>query len=290
IAQKSEVYPLLTHGVRYLDIRIAEHDGEWYGCHGLLAAPIDGFLIDTIRFLSKTDGEFVVVELRHTYFETVGYYELFEYIASVKYEGKSLLDYVRYDKNDTPLEELRYNDVVNGGSGVIFVMREGPTDMFVGYIYDDEGNVSKTIIQWGGSTIATGKDYDLDVIFRNFKGVYGEVVYDPWHNQTTDKKMLEGIRETAALLKENKETYTSVFRINQAQKTPKFELDSIPASLFGWSLLDLANRFNAKLLEQPDFKEWLSVMPVFQVDYADSMKGGFNDKVVAILNEYNRGL
>ncbi|MDR3293609.1 MAG: hypothetical protein LBT20_05855, partial [Clostridiales bacterium] len=150
IAQKSEVYPLLTHGVRYLDIRIAEHDGEWYGCHGLLAAPIDGFLTDTIRFLSETTGEFVVVELRHTYFETVGYYELFEYIASVKYEGKSLLDYVRYDKYDTPLEELRYNDAVNGGSGVIFVMREGPTCMVIGILEDEEGNTISTIIDWGG--------------------------------------------------------------------------------------------------------------------------------------------
>jgi hypothetical protein len=261
VAQKSSVYDLLKRGTRYLDVRVAEYDGGFYGCHGFIADPISDFLTDTLKFLEETDGELVVIEIRHGYFDKKGYAELFEYTENVKRNGKSLLDYIRYDPTQIPLKDLRYGTATNGGSGVIILTPEA-TDGGAAAAFDSEREV------FGGVAYTTAP-------------------YAVWHNQTKESLILERIGNEYEKLKETPGLHGDVFRINQAQRTPKFAADSIFDALTGWSLLDMAYKYNYTLLTHPDFKEWLTVMPIFQVDYADGMYGGFNDKVMEIINEYN---
>jgi hypothetical protein len=274
VAQKSSAYDLLKRGVRYIDVRVAEYGGGFSACHGLIADPISEFLTDTLKFLEETDAELVVVEIRHGYFGKTGYAELFEYIKDVKKNGKNLFDYIRYDPTQIPLENLRYRTATNGGSGVVLLTPEAPSDA---PYFDCESA--------DGLTEATVWD---DGVFGGF--AYMTEPREVWHNQTKESLMLEGIRGEYKKLKENPELYKNTFRINQAQRTPKFEAASIFEVLVGWSLIDMAYKYNYTLLMQDDFKEWLSVMPIFQVDYADGMYEGFNDKVVKIINEYNAEL
>jgi hypothetical protein len=255
VAQKSSAYDLLRRGVRYIDVRAAEYGGGFYACHGLIADPISDFLSDALKFLEETDGELVVVEIRHAYFGETGYAELFEYMENFKQNGKSLFDYIRYDPTQIPLENLRYRTATDGGSGAVLLTPEAES---------------------------------ADGVFGGLG--YTEAPYAVWHNQTKESLMLEGIRGEYKKLKENPALYRNTFRVNQAQRTFKFEAASVVDALVGWSLIDMAYKYNYTLLTQADFKEWLSVMPVFQVDYSDGMYEGFNDKVVEIINEYNAEL
>ncbi|MDR2090252.1 MAG: hypothetical protein LBP62_01145 [Clostridiales bacterium] len=259
-AQKSSVYDLLKRGTRYLDVRAAEYGGGFYGCHGLIADPLSDFLDDALRFLEETEGEFIVVEFRHCYFDEKGYPELFEYIRNATRNGKNLFDYIRYDPTQIPLENLRYRTVVNGGSGVVILTPEAASA---------EGLP-------GGRT-----EGGL---------AYAAEPYAVWHNRAKESEVIDGIEREYALLKENPGLHGDVFRINQAQRTPTFSADSIIDSIAGWSLIDMAYKYNRTLLTHPDFKEWLTVMPVFQVDYTDGMYGDFNDGVIKIINEFNANL
>jgi hypothetical protein len=102
--------------------------------------------------------------------------------------------------------------------------------------------------------------------------------------------MLERIDAEYNTLKNNPSLDRDKFRVNQAQKSALFKGDRIADTLLGWSLLDLANNFNAELVNHKDFDGWLTVMPIFMTDYADSMKGGFNDKVIKKINAFNSAL
>jgi hypothetical protein len=296
VAQKSSAYNLLKRGVRYIDVRVAEYGDGFYACHGKIADPISDFLADTLKFLEETDGELVVVEIRHGYFDKTGHAELFEYIKNSKLNGKSLFDYIRFDPMQIPLENLRYKTATSGGSGVVLLAPEAPFD---GPIPNSSGgsgtaahgassDISFQNLMNGGFGNATTLVYEDDGVFGGL--AYTAEPYAVWHNQTKENLMLEGIRGEYRKLKENTELHRNTFRVNQAQRTPKFEADSIFEALIGWSLIDMAYKYNYTLLTQDDFKEWLSVMPVFQVDYADGMYEGFNDKVIEIINEYNAEL
>jgi hypothetical protein len=262
-AQKSSAYELLKRGARYFDLRVAEYKGEWYICHGpAISVKLSVCLEDFMRFLDETDGELVVLELRHVYFKELTHTDLNGYMESFIYNGKKLVDFIRFDAKATPLEDLRYSDAVNGGSGIVVLTPESS--------YPTQKNDGTVVI----------KDDTAD-------WAYGILPRAVWHNQVDDEKILEGIRTEYEYLKNNMNEFKGNFRINQAQKTPTFAFGSIAQSLLSWSLIDMADKFNASLSEQPDIKDWLSVMPVFQVDYADSMKDGFNDKIMGIINEYN---
>jgi hypothetical protein len=65
---------------------------------------------------------------------------------------------------------------------------------------------------------------------------------------------------------------------------------SVLRNVFGWSLLNLAENHNAKLVAHPDFFKWLAAMPVFMVDFVNSEKGDFNELVNQKICEYNTAL
>ena len=57
-----------------------------------------------------------------------------------------------------------------------------------------------------------------------------------------------------------------------------------------WSLLRFAERYNVTLVNHENFDYWLSVMPVFQVDFVNSGYGDFNDLVNQKIHAYNQNL
>lgn len=252
-AQKSSAYDLCVRGVRYFDVRITRYSDDWYTMHGLISDELAVYLEDIVRFLSETEGEFIVFDMQHSYVADSSMAELLRHIDSVRYNGKSIFDFVRYDPTEIPLGELRYEDVVNGGSGVVILA---------------------VAQQYPGCGF-----YEYETSMRSV-----------WHNKNDKNEMLALINEEYMTLVNNPELDRDKFRKNQVQMTGKYSGTSIFRTIFGWSLLDMANNFNAELLDDPNFMDWFSVLPIFMTDYADSMKGDFNDRIIEAVNEFNRAL
>lgn len=257
-AQKSNASVLLNSGVRYFDVRISYHNGSWYTRHGYINELLGVYLLDIVMFLMDNPKEFIVFDIQDVYVGASSYKALFEYIASIKYAeesgfGKSLLSFLYYEPNTIPLDELTYGDVTdNGKEAGVIILCNAPLP-------------------------------GIDVFYNRDNSIRSV-----WHNQISDEATLDGIESEYKTLTENKLLDRNKFRVNQAQKT--LVMSDIFAVIDGWSLLKLAENFNAVLIDHEDFMDWLKVMPIFMVDYADSAKGDFNDKVNKKIIEYNRNL
>ncbi|MDR3276765.1 MAG: hypothetical protein LBT11_06125 [Treponema sp.] len=255
-AQKSGAYELAVHGVRYFDIRVSwvgddSIGGVWYTKHGYLSAPLEESILGLLRFLAEAGREVLVLDVQHAYTGEKTMEELLSFLfTGVSYGGRTLADYAGYDTR-RPLGELRYRDMTASGSQIV-VLAKAPF--------------------YPGS------------LHYQYEGAIRSV----WHNQNTDKAMLAGIEEEYRTLLASPSLDRDKFRVNQAQKTGI--TGNMLGSLFSWSLLDMAARFNRVLVNHDDFSVWLTTMPIFMVDYADSMRGGFNDRVIAEINRFNGNL
>jgi len=118
--QKSGPGDLARRGVRFFDLRCTFVDGRWYALHGLLSRPLEDCLRDLIRFMDGTRGEMLVLSFHQVL--GAGAEDLLDWLPGVKARGKSLFDFVRYDADAIPLGQLRYNDVVQGGSGAVILL------------------------------------------------------------------------------------------------------------------------------------------------------------------------
>ena len=102
--------------------------------------------------------------------------------------------------------------------------------------------------------------------------------------------MAKLIGEQADLIAESDE-WDNKLRMNQAQ--PAFSVGGVGdlfVDLFSWNLKNHSIRYNAKIIDHEDFDKWLSIMPVFQVDFVNSDYGDFNNKVNAKITAYNQKL
>ncbi|MDR3318340.1 MAG: hypothetical protein LBS99_02790 [Clostridiales bacterium] len=252
-AQRSGAYDLLTRGVRYFDVRVTISEGEWYTVHGQLSDKLDGYLTETVKFLSENPGELIIFDMQHVKTGDKTFADLFAHIGSVEYEGLSLLDFVRFDPFTVPLGSLTYSEAVSGGAGVVILAKTG---------------------QYSGCA-----HYE-----------YEEAIRSNWHEHNSSEVMLERITAEYDALCADPALDRNKFRVNQAQKTGLLTGEGIANTIFGWSLLDFAYNFNPELVANESFDAWLTVMPIFMVDYADSMKGGFNDKVIGRINAFNASL
>ncbi len=249
-AQKSGGYDLAQRGVRYFDVRITNSQNTWYTTHGLVSAPLEGYLIDVIRFLQENPGEFIVFDMQHIWTGDATIEELFAFIQKVEVEGKNLFDYVNHNPFTQPLKELRYFDVAKEKGGVIPLAK---TPEYEGCFH-----------------------YEYDAAIRS-----------TWHHQNDTAILLKKIREEVEGLKQNPSVDREKFRVNQAQKTGTISTQMAMKTILGWSLLDMAENFNAIAIKQEDFDQWFEVMPIYMVDYADSVKENFNDVVIDKINRYN---
>lgn len=248
-AQADSVYDQLYSGVRYLDVRITHLDGNFYTCHGLINDSLESGLKDVLKFLSENAGEFIVFHIQHYYTGESDWNALAAYLASVRYEGRSFYDFMRYD-TDKSLKDITYREATDDGrSGGIVLVAE-------------RNDVSNEYREF----------YQFDEIRSN------------WHNKNRTGELLNGIAAEYAVLTAT-DRYQGMFRINQAQLTPK--MSEIFKMIFDWSLLSIAEKHNNVVLSQPAFSDWLNVMPIFMVDYATLQTDNFNAAALAKIRSYN---
>ncbi len=251
-SQKSGSEQLLNSGVRYFDIRLSYMDNTWYTKHSLISDKLSTYLIPMIKFLSDNPGELVILDIQHCYYGNTDYNGLIEDLKNIKYEGKNIFDFLNYIPLITPLELLTYRlATLNGSkSGIVMLVKNETT----AYTYNYEKSIRSN-----------------------------------WHNKITDDEMFKGIEEENDYLKKHKLENIGKFKVNQAQKTGQIN-SQILSTIIGWSLLDLANNFNEKLINHENFDDWLNQMPIVMVDYADSTKGNFNKLINQKLLKYNQNL
>lgn len=251
-AQVSGADTLLKKGVRYFDVRIAFVDNEYYTTHAFLSDKLEIYLNEVIAFLASNPSEFVIFDIQHAYLGDKNFEDLFNYIDSVKVNGRSLLSFVNYDPTNIGLGALTYGEVTsNGGGAVILAKTEQTEAMRYHYVYKDS--------------------------IRSY-----------WHEKNVKSELIKGIESEYANLTANASEYKDMLRVNQAQLTGTFGGDTIFNTIFGWSLIDMANGMNKELIKHDKFKEWFKAMPILMVDYADcpSSNAIMNDAVI----EYNKGL
>lgn len=251
-AQVSGADTLLKKGVRYFDVRIAYAYNEYYTTHVFLSDKLETYLKDVISFLQANPSEFVIFDIQHAYLGDKNFEDLFNYIDSVKVNGRSLLSFVNYDPTNIGLGALTYGDVTaSGGGAVILAKTEQTETMRYHYVYKDS--------------------------IRSY-----------WHEKNVKSELIKGIESEYANLTENASEYKDMLRVNQAQLTGTFGGDTIFNTIFGWSLIDMANGMNKELIKHENFKNWFKAMPIIMVDYADcpSSNAIMNDAVI----EYNKGL
>ena len=145
--QKSRAYDLARRGVRFFDLRCTFANGKWYALHGLLSRPLEGCLQDLIRFMDETRGEVLVLSFHQVLGASAE--ELLDWLPTVKVRGKSLLDFVRYDANEISLGELRYNNIIQGGSGAVLLLTPGEKSYSNEQLYGlwHDTNSHKTLLQ-----------------------------------------------------------------------------------------------------------------------------------------------
>jgi len=251
LAQKSCVSGLLMYGVRYFDVRITPYNGGWYTHHNLISAPLEAYLTDIIDFLYANPGELIVFDIQHAQLGGRLYSELWEFIADVRSNGLSLFDFVNFDPFNTLLGELTLGQATRYGAAVIILAKTPALPSLFHYEYYTS-------------------------------------IRSHWHNRIRTAEMLEDIQGEYDFLSQHFNNFANMFRVNQAQTTPVFSgARNVAATLRGWSLLRHNARHNVELLHHEDFANWLYVMPIFMVDFADSPVGGFHAGVMEIINAHN---
>ncbi len=274
-AQAHSVKELLYAGVRYLDVRVSLVDGKYYTTHGLLAGNLEDYVKDVVDFLENHPGEYIIFDIQHfdaeehgvQYRDTNGnshnkdlFDDLFTFLSNIKNSSnKSIFDYIPYT-NSTAINELTYNDVTSNraSSGVVMMAKCCHNDK----VYFRDGDAG-----------------DDQTSFNSVRSL--------WHNKNDDDLMIQLIDQEMNFVKDN-HLQDSYLIINQAQETGFITNLSIVNSLNRWSLLNMANTYNAKLVkDKTKFMSWLEYMPIFMVDYATSNYGNFNKLANTYIAEYN---
>ena len=270
----------LRQGARLFHIKYTDFEGEWYATHTLLSKKVETYILQVLEYLATPEakGEIVLLLLHPIYFgEGVTLDTFHNWLADVKLDGKNIYDYVNYGATNTfdkdgaegvRIGDLRYNDLTENGTKagvVLFDRRESKL-----WSEDMEGTATDQYMS---------KFFDMDSNATH-----------KWHSRNGYNTMTKLIDEQATLIAESDE-WDNKLRMNQAQ--PAFSVGGISdlfVDLFSWNLKNHSIRYNAKIIDHEDFDKWLSIMPVFQVDFVNSEYGDFNNKVNAKITAYNQKL
>ena len=270
----------LRQGARLFHIKYTDFEGEWYATHTLLSKKVETYILQVLEYLATPEakGEIVLLLLHPIYFgEGVTLDTFHNWLANVKLDGKNIYDYVNYGATNTfdkdgaegvRIGDLRYNDLTENGTKagvVLFDRRESKL-----WSEDMEGTATDQYMS---------KFFDMDSNATH-----------KWHSRNGYNTMTKLIDEQATLIAESDE-WDNKLRMNQAQ--PAFSVGGISdlfVDLFSWNLTNHSIRYNAKIIDHEDFDKWLSIMPVFQVDFVNSEYGDFNNKVNAKITAYNQKL
>ena len=270
----------LRQGARMFHMKYTDFEGEWYATHTLLSQKFETYILQVLEYLATPEakGEVVLLLLHPIYFgEGVTLDTFHNWLAEVKLDGKNIYDYVNYgatntfDKDDAEgvrIGDLRYNDLTENGTKagvVLFDRREEKL-----WSEDMEGTATDQYMS---------KFFDMDSNATH-----------KWHSRNGYNTMTKLIDEQATIIAESDE-WDNKLRMNQAQ--PAFSVGGISdifVDLFSWNLKNHSIRYNAKIIDNENFDKWLSIMPVFQVDFVNSEYGDFNNKVNAKIIAYNQKL
>lgn len=267
----------LAQGSRFFHIKCTDYFGTWYGTHTHLCATLEKDIMEALQYLAtdSAKGEIVTFLFQPTYFCVNATLDtMYENIDSVKYNGKSLFDYVYFDKVDSYDEgngyirigELSYNQLTKDGTapGVVILTRR------------EEGAFRQ---EWEGSGTLVNRTFDMDSCSEH-----------EWHSSIGTNRLIKKINDVCDKIASNLSLLTKL-RLNQSQASLAIGSIGEFFDVIGhWSLLRFANRHNLKLLENESFDRWLTYMPVFQVDFCNSDKGDFNNKVNAKIHEHNQNI
>ena len=266
VTQAVSPYQLLMQGVRFVHFKYTYYDGEWYASHSIIGREFEEDVKDVLRFLADHPGEVVVLLLQSTSFgEDQSLHTFHDWLAGVTLDGKNIYDYVHYDKVNVfdsefaeegrvRLRDLHYNDVTeNGASAGVVLLDRREWD----------------IVQ-AETEESAHSDYFFDV---------DSTLAHQWHSRMGEDVLLEEIddyaMEVSALA-----LYRWKLRVNQTQASLSVEsFGDVMRDIGAWSLLKFAEKYNLTLLESENFDNWLRLMPVFQVDFANSDYGDFNRRV-----------
>lgn len=132
-AQKADTKTLLNRGVRYFDTRLSYIDDTYYTKHNYISNKFSKNLIEILKFLEENEKEFIILDLQHIYYADKNYNHLIDYIKSVTYNNRNLIDYIKYNPLNTNISSLTYGDVVKNGSGVIILAKNETTKYSYNY-------------------------------------------------------------------------------------------------------------------------------------------------------------
>lgn len=261
-AQKVNATTLLNRGVRYFDVRISYHHDKWYTKHGLIDQELKYYIGQIYDFLKDKPKEFIIFDIQHIYLGTKTMNDFMNYFSDITLikENLTLDDFLNHTTS-LPLGDLEYIDVQGATHGGIILL------------LNDDGTAS---LNHGR------KYYERGDGESNTKAIRSK-----WHNKQRVQDIIPLIDEEANYLKE--EVSTPYFRVNQAQLTPDYMKRPI-GTLWDWSLINLAAKSNKALLNNTNFDEWLKVMPIFMVDFANSNNGQFNSRINELMIAYNKAL
>ncbi len=261
-AQQASAKTLLNRGVRYFDVRISYYEGKWYTKHGLLDQELKYYVGDIYNFLKDKPKEFIIFDIQHIYLGNKTMNDFMDYFSHIVLKNENLVlnDFINHPRTQT-LSELEYVEVQGTNHGGIILL------------LNDDGTISNT---YDGTYFTRGNG-EGDV----------KSIRSKWHNKQTVNAIIPLIDEEAVYLKN--EATTAYFRVNQAQLTPDYVTRPL-GTLWDWSLINLAAKSNRALLSHKHFDEWLAVMPIFMVDFANSNSGNFNTRINEKMIIYNSKL
>lgn len=271
------VYEQLMQGSRFLHIKCTYFEGEWYCSHAHLCGRLGDHLTEALRYLTSEDakGEIVGFLFQTMYMgHGITLDDLTAYIDGVKVNGKSIFDFTHIDCADiyddgcggTRIGELRYNDLTANGTEpgtVIFVRRE--RGLF--------------LPEWDGNGVLTGKCFDMDTAADH-----------AWHSSIGKKRLLLKVHANGMRIAGDPDKKDKL-RMNQSQASLAVHgIGEVFSTIFGWSLLNFARKYNIALIESEHFDEWLTHMPVFQADFVNSDYMDFNARVNELIKKHNSAI
>ncbi len=268
----------LRQGARFMHIKCTDYHGEWYGTHAHLCGKLEGHIMEVLEYLASdaAKGEIVTLLFQPMYMgDGVTLDSLNEFLDGVRYEGKSLFDYVYLDSADvfdtgtggTRIGELTYNDLTKNGTepGVVILERR-------------EDGVFES--DWEGTGELTAKCFDMDSCADH-----------EWHSSIGSGPLIEKINATSDKLFSSADDNDGKLCVNQTQASLSVAgVGDVVRCVTNWSLLRFAIDYNVLLIENENFDEWLDTMPVFQVDFCTSDHHDFNKRVNELIFNHNQKL
>lgn len=266
VTQTVSPHELLMQGVRFVHFKYTYYDNDWYASHSIIGRKFEEDVKDVLRFLADHRGEVVVLLLQSTWFgEDQSLHTFHDWLAGVTLDGKNIYDYVHYDKVNVfdsefaeegrvRMRDLRYNAVTESGTsaGVVLLDRR----------------------EWDIPQAETEKSAHSDYFFD-----VDSTLAHQWHSRMGEDVLTEEIDDYVFEVRAQS-LYRWKLRVNQTQASLSVEsVGDVLRDIGAWSLVKFAEDYNLSLLENEDFDEWLRVLPVFQVDFANSDKGDFNRRV-----------